>query len=138
MKESNTKNVGIIKNEDHLITIGEIEKRVGKLNERNRNNLLWVLVSIGSITIKKKETLSENEFIEEGMRNYLEKKKIENNLENSELTYYYLIINDLNKNKKKNRYVIKDISGSIFQNGALILGIKNVEALKILNLDGEI
>ncbi len=135
--QNENKIVGILKNEKHLPTIEKIEEKIGKLDEKNKNSLLWILISIGSITIKKRETIKEEEFIEEGLKNYLEKKEVDDNLENSELCYYYLIIDKLNHPDKKNRYIIKDISGSIFQNGALILGIKNENALKILNLDGE-
>lgn len=111
------------------------EKRIGPLTSEEAKNLIWILISIGNITIKKKAIIKEEEFVNEGINNFLNKTITNDKAEISELNYYYLIIDGLNK-KSKNRYLIKDISGSIFQNASLILGIKNSDSLNILNLNG--
>jgi hypothetical protein len=87
---------------------------------------------------KKKKSIREEEFILEGLNNYLEKKKLEDYLENSELFYYYSIIEDINEEVRYDRYLLKDISGSIFQNASVILGLKEFSILNDLNLNGEV
>lgn len=127
----------IISLEAYLPIIEAVEARIGLLNKAQKKSLLWVLLSIGSLTIEKKEIILEREFIEEGLKNYLGRLKVNGYLENSELTYYYLIIDNFNRDKK-DRYLLKDISGSIFQNASLILGIQDETKLKYLNLDGNV
>lgn len=125
----------ILKNEDYSDILNSLEKRLGILNEKQKNYALWILMSIGAITIKKKEIIKDREFIDEGYKNYINKIRSSDLLETSELNYYYLILDDLPK-EKWNRYLIKDVSGSIFQNAALILGIKDDESLNSLNIHG--
>lgn len=132
----NEEEAALINVNNYINIIIDIEKSIGILDQEKRLSLMWILISIGSLTISKKKTISEKEFINEGYNNYKNRIEIEDNLENSELAYYYLIIDNLNKNKK-NRYIMKDISGSIFQNASIILGVKNKDKLKYLNLNND-
>lgn len=91
-------------------------------------------MSIGAITIKKKEILKENEFVNEGFKNYISRLQSSEVKENSELNYYYRIIDNIS-NPDIYRYVIKDVSGSIFVNGSIILGLKNPNLSKNLNIN---
>ena len=130
-KSDNLIDTNLYKNE-----IESIEKKIGKLDICKKRSLVWVLLSIGAITIEKKEKIKEEEFIKEGYNNYINGVKINDMLENSELMYYYLIIDNYN-NDMKNRYLLKDISGSIFQNASIILGIKNEASLELLNINNK-
>jgi hypothetical protein len=47
-----------------------------------------------------------------------------------EISYYYLIVESIGKEGYKNRYIIKDVSASIFQNLVKLLGYKNDDSLK--------
>jgi hypothetical protein len=88
--------------------------------------------------VQKKEKIEESEFIFKGFACYLSREEVSNELENSELQYYYLILDEWNNETPKHRYIFKDVSGSIFQNASLILGIKDSDALSRLNLDGDV
>lgn len=127
-------NIDLYENE-----IKEIECVIGKLTPNKKKNLLWILISIGGLTIQKKERISDSEFIREGLKNYINRTNLSDKSENSEIIYYYMIIDNLNKENElnKNRYILKDISGSIFQNASIILGIKNEDVLKYLNLNSD-
>jgi hypothetical protein len=48
-----------------------------------------------------------------------------------------LIIDQLTEKNSKNRYILKDVSGSIFQNASLIFGINNLKILNYLNLHND-
>lgn len=100
--------------------------------------ILWTLIAIGKQFVNKKQICSESYFVETGFVVYKEIKEGGNsNLNELEIYYYILLINSIGKTNFKNRYIFKDVSASIFQNALLVLGYKNEETLKYLNVDGE-
>lgn len=117
--------------------LNDLCARLGDLSDAQKNAALWILKSVGSLTLEKKEITTEKEFIKEGYENFIKRTKLKNLLENSELQYYYLILDQL-KVEMWDRYIIKDVSGSIFQNASKILGIKNLDTLKKLNINNEV
>ncbi len=101
---------------------------------------LWVYLSLGAILKKYvtyKPIIKYEEMISLGIsyRTYLGavKKK-----ELVEIKYYELILKNLKGDvEKKKRYLSKDSTASIFQHLTKILGLKNNEHTKFLNITDE-
>jgi hypothetical protein len=117
--------------------VEKLRERLPGIVDGDACSVLYVLKSIGAASIKKKNMISEKEFIEKGFEMWSLKGSLDDRLENEEIHYYYHIIDNIQVSRSL-YYVIRDVSGSIFQNACKILGVNSDNSLKVLNLTHDV
>jgi hypothetical protein len=140
--EYNVKEISLIKEiiEKNMNYINEIKKmfNITKNLYYIHESILWILISIGKISIDKaKIEISMTDFLLEGI-SALKKKHVYNDLiDTIEYSHYVNILKSLNEDKLIKRPILKDATASFIQNLIRVLGYKDENSLKYANLDSE-